>query len=373
MADLNTLEDFLENDRFRQWVKSPDGELKAYWEDWLTKNPSKRSVFESAVATSLLIEGRSPAISDEYIRRKISVIRQNIETSEDRRFSLPLPMSVLKWAAALIVGLGVGWVLVSQEVFFRDQDISMEGSGKGINHSSAPMPHDTVRSFTNPKSQQLLVNLPDGSSVVLSKGSSLQYDMHGGEFQRKVRLAGEGFFEVAKDPAHPFFVYTSHLTTRVLGTSFLVRSFEGEPKATVSVRTGKVSVTPAKTDERARKASPDTLLLTPNEQVSLVVATEQMVREDLNGRGRSSLPELLQKPKYEFHLTPVTQVFALLEKAYGVPIRYDAQAFGHCTLTAVLSDEPFLDKIRMICVGIEADFEVRDNQVFITGDGCGIP
>jgi hypothetical protein len=39
----------------------------------------------------------------------------------------------------------------------------------------------------------------------------------------------------------------------------------------------------------------------------------------------------------------------------------------------VLSDEPFLDKIRMICIGIEADFEVRDNQVFITGDGCGIP
>lgn len=363
MAELYSPEDFLENDRFREWVRSPNAQNSAYWKEWLDENPSHRSVFETAVAAIALLEGNQPELPDGYIRQKVTAIKENMEahTPASRSFAL-LRAPFIRWAAALVIAAGLSWLLVKP------------GTSSLLPATSLPAPEvpDQVKTFTNNGNQPLLVNLPDGSSVVLSSGSRIDYDAPDGSFGRKVRLTGEGFFEVVKDPANPFFVYTPHLVTRVLGTSFLVRSFDNEPKATVTVRTGTVSVTSLKTGHDKGNAGEETLLLKPNEQVSLVVATDKMIRGKWLYQEDNPLPEPLQQPRYEFYLTPVADVFALLEETYGVAIRYDAEKLKHCTLTATLSDEPFLDKIRMICIGIEADFEMNDNQVIITGDGCGV-
>jgi ferric-dicitrate binding protein FerR (iron transport regulator) len=360
MTELNTLEDFLEDDRFREWIKFPDADNSAYWGQWLEEHPLQRPVFETAVAAMASLAGKAPEISDDYINKKIGGIKERLATHEPIGHQVVhRQMGLLRWAAVFAAVLGLGWVLLNRNVSSTRRMMALESS-----------PEDTVRSFSNTKRDPLLVNLPDGSSVVLSKGSRLEYDLRGGVFSREVRLVGEGFFEVAKDPVHPFFVYTARLTTRVVGTSFLIRSFDNEPKATVTVRTGKVSVTPKNAAHNPDKSGAKTLVLNPDEKVSLVVATEEMIREKLERADQNPLPDLLKLPKYEFHHTPVGEVFALLEKAYGVPIKYDAQSFEHCTLTATLSDEPFTDKIKMICMGIEAGFEVRSNEVIITGDGC---
>ncbi len=365
MAELHTLEDFLENDRFREWVRSPDAENSAYWKEWLESNPSQRPVFETAVAAVALLEGNSPGLSDSYIRQKVADIKENITTSGPVRQPLRhRQIQLIRWAAVVVLAAGLGWLLIKREKPFHRDPASLTSAGTTA---------DPVKSFTNNGSQPLLVNLPDGSSVVLSGGSRIEYDTSGGSSRRKVRLTGEGFFEVVKDPANPFFVYTTHLVTRVLGTSFLVRSFDNEPRATVTVRTGIVSVTPQKAANSPDDVHEETLFLNPNEQVSLVVATDEMIREKWSSQQASPLPEPLQQPKYEFRLTPVIDVFTLLEEAYGVSIQYEDQKLKNCTLTATLSDEPFLDKIRMICIGIEADFEVNGNQVVITGSGCGAP
>jgi ferric-dicitrate binding protein FerR (iron transport regulator) len=56
---------------------------------------------------------------------------------------------------------------------------------------------------------------------------------------------GEAFFEVTKDPKHPFVVHTAQIKTRVLGTKFAVST---QPKAIteVSVSEGKVEVSDSK-------------------------------------------------------------------------------------------------------------------------------
>ncbi len=363
MAELYSLEDFLENDRFLEWVSSPDAENSAYWKEWLEENPSQRPVFESAVAAMALLEGNQPELSDGYIRQKVAVIKENMdEASPVSRPVFYFRVPFIRWAAALVITVGLGWLLVKPEAISPGNTVSLSAPEAEVT--------DQVKSFANNGNQPLLINLPDGSSVVLSTGSRIDYESPDGSFTRKVRLTGEGFFEVVKDPANPFYVYTTHLITKVLGTSFLVRSFDNEPRATVTVRTGAVSVIPQKGDNNPDKTPQDTLLLNPNEQVSLVVATDKMIRGKWSHRQDNPLPERLQRPRYEFQLTPVADVFALLEDTYGVTIQYDAEKLKNCTLTATLSDEPFLDKIGMICIGIEADFEMSGNRITITGDGC---
>jgi ferric-dicitrate binding protein FerR (iron transport regulator) len=85
--------------------------------------------------------------------------------------------------------------------------------------------------------------LPDGSIVVLKPGSELQfYAADFGKKERVVKLDGDAFFDVQHDPAHPFIVQTATISTRVLGTSFNVRTFRNDRTAEVAVTRGLVEV-----------------------------------------------------------------------------------------------------------------------------------
>ena len=82
--------------------------------------------------------------------------------------------------------------------------------------------------------------LPDNTKVTLFKGSSLIVDQEFNSQNRKVYLQGEAFFDVTKDSAVAFIVDSQHLTTKVLGTSFVVKDRDSNYK--VVVETGRVSV-----------------------------------------------------------------------------------------------------------------------------------
>ncbi|MGQ3132390.1 MAG: FecR family protein [Flavobacteriales bacterium] len=64
------------------------------------------------------------------------------------------------------------------------------------------------------------VKLPDGSRVWLNRNSELRYPEYFAEDERLVQLKGEAYFDVAKDPGHPFITETGGSRTRVLGTEF---------------------------------------------------------------------------------------------------------------------------------------------------------
>lgn len=84
------------------------------------------------------------------------------------------------------------------------------------------------------------VNLSDGSTVLLNKGSVLSYPEKPNPRKREVTLSGEAYFNVTEKNAAPFYVYIHSTTIKVLGTSFNIRE-EKEEKITVSVVSGKVA------------------------------------------------------------------------------------------------------------------------------------
>jgi ferric-dicitrate binding protein FerR (iron transport regulator) len=100
---------------------------------------------------------------------------------------------------------------------------------------ATPLSYKTI---TNTTGDIQTIALEDGSTLYLNIGSSITYPE---EFanNRQVVLAGETFFEVKRDEAHPFTIEASQCRVQVLGTSFSVNvdSLEVE----VIVKTGKVS------------------------------------------------------------------------------------------------------------------------------------
>lgn len=93
------------------------------------------------------------------------------------------------------------------------------------------------------KGQTYSVRLPDGSLVWLNAASSLTYPpklmQHG---KRKVILQGEGYFEIAKDKAHPFIVTTDKQEVEVLGTHFNISSYPDEKSVKTTLLQGSLKV-----------------------------------------------------------------------------------------------------------------------------------
>lgn len=103
-----------------------------------------------------------------------------------------------------------------------------------------------------------VVTLEDGSEVRLAPHARLDVLYDEASDERRVRLMGDGFFEVAPGP-RPFRVETSNALTTVLGTSFGVRTSNGTE---VLLVTGRVSL--------AANDNPGTaVVLTPGEQGTL--------------------------------------------------------------------------------------------------------
>src|SRR5699024_4274881 len=60
--------------------------------------------------------------------------------------------------------------------------------------------------------------------------------------RRSVTLNGEAYFDVARDPDHPFVVYANGSTVTVLGTEFNVKADSTAGNVQVAVVEGKVSL-----------------------------------------------------------------------------------------------------------------------------------
>ncbi|MES2374071.1 MAG: FecR domain-containing protein [Bacteroidota bacterium] len=82
--------------------------------------------------------------------------------------------------------------------------------------------------------------LPDGSVVTLNNNSTIFYPAVFRENERKVRLRGEGFFNIKHIKGRPFVIEVGDVQVKVLGTSFFIRS--AARQTDITVKTGQVLV-----------------------------------------------------------------------------------------------------------------------------------
>lgn len=98
-----------------------------------------------------------------------------------------------------------------------------------------------AQEFTTAKGETKEYQLPDGTSVQLNADSYLAIVGDFSKKERRVRLQGEAYFEVAKNPEKPFLVETEGVFTQVLGTAFNLRAYPESEAIKLSVSEGKVA------------------------------------------------------------------------------------------------------------------------------------
>lgn len=114
--------------------------------------------------------------------------------------------------------------------------------------------------ITVPVGQMSQLMLSDSTHVWLNSNSKLNV-IEGKKGERTVDLKGEGYFEVAKDPNHPFIVRCGNRTVKVLGTSFRLSSYS-QDRFSLKLYSGSVEMTDKLTNYACR--------LVPDEQIEYV-------------------------------------------------------------------------------------------------------
>lgn len=128
-----------------------------------------------------------------------------------------------KAAASIIVFLGIGYL--SQQYLFS--------------------PGNMISVLAENETMQVV--LDDGSRVTLNSSAELFYPQKFRGNTREVRLSGEAFFEVERNPDKPFMVSIEEKAmVEVLGTSFNIRSEERGESISLLVVEGRVALSDAK-------------------------------------------------------------------------------------------------------------------------------
>jgi len=171
-------------------------------------------------------------------------------------------------------------------------------------------------SLSTPRAGQFTLLLPDGTHVWLNNASVIRYPVAFTGPDRTVELAGEAYFEVAKDAAHPFRVKIQNGgTVEVLGTSFNVMAYSDEPTERTTLIDGSVRIT----------ENNQSVLLKPTEQSALDATGKLRVTPDVN------VEEVTAWKNGYFHFdhASLQTTMRQLARWYDIDVVYEGQLPDH--------------------------------------------
>jgi len=236
MKTFSTIQDFLQDKSFVEWVLNPDSPKNRNWEE-MAENREHSLLINQAkhILLELDMPGKDWEVQDQMellskIHRHLAENKQKVP----KPFKATHSNGLLNWKRVNVL-LFICFVL-----FFAFLAIDIVTPKKVEEVAIVESTLKWVTKF-NPKGQKSKIHLPDGSTVIINAESEIKFRSDFGETNRDIYLVGESFFEVAPDSLLPFIVYSEDLITTALGTSFNINSYNPD-RIQVQLATGKVEV-----------------------------------------------------------------------------------------------------------------------------------
>jgi len=337
---------FITDEFFIQWVKSPNENNSHFWEKWLAQHPEKRALVNEAASLIRSVKyAHYPEFTDKMyvdtferiLKAETEVIQakptRDLKTSNHERNSLDI--FPFKGIAASLLVLFCLWA--QYEAFqYKSQPIEK--------------PEIPIITRSNPAGQKSIIDLPDGTKIHLNSESEIEFPKEFTADIRLVSLKGEAFFEVKKE-TRPFLVESGNAKIHVLGTSFNVKQKTNEPLY-VALVTGKV---------RVNAENGDQVTLDPDEMLVMEKGGE------FSKRKFDPMDEIGWKDNYlVFKSTNFSDVIDKLENWYGAKIAVRGRIDPKWTYSGVYKDEMLENVLRGICMTSGMTYEINKKQITIT-------
>lgn len=343
------IEDFVADETFINYVLGTREEDKLFWENWINGHPTQVNL---AADAKELLHNLTLTLSAKEFEQELARITRAINegkvgkvSNETKVYRLPYPDKPIAAVARKKIHLlrfllPILILLIAGTVYYTIQYYRKPG----------------LITKTNSGDKPVVFGLSDGTIITLSANSMIRYPAEFGKNIREVHLEGEAFFQVARDEAHPFKVYTGELIATVLGTVFSIKNIAGEPAVQIELIKGRLKV------ETVPNAGlpPQSVILNPDERVIYAGHGQKLSKE----KWQSQIDLLPPTNHLLFRKNNFGEIAAKLKTVFGVTLvnqssRRDWRFTGEFTNTSMLH------VIESICIVEKLNYEVKGDTVFI--------
>lgn len=320
-------------EKYMQGLTTPEEEKALL--DWIQHDGDARSTI-SAFYEKRWKETPDTGVSAELQYKMLMNIKQNICQHETENQSAAgrkiVWMNVMKYAAAILVTMVVS--VFSAYYFYSSES--------------------DVKNFVvyADKGRRSNLVLPDGTKVWLNSDSKLEYDNTYGVKERKIRLTGEAYFEVAKDKEHRFLVSTGLMDVEALGTAFNVQSYPNEDEITTTLLEGKVKIsTPGQE-----------AILLPNQQACFGKSSNGLsVIEVENAKYSNSWT----KGEFAFNGATLEEIANELSRMYNMEIKFDSDEIKEYNFSGVIKNNSLTNVLEIISLTSPVVYEVVNDSIIL--------
>jgi ferric-dicitrate binding protein FerR (iron transport regulator) len=187
------------------------------------------------------------------------------------------------------------------------------------------VPQDKIVWFETivPRGEKSQLILPDGSKVWVNSESRLAYPANFMKGNRKLKLAGEAYFEVAKQHGEPLTVETEDYSVRVLGTKFNVMAYSDFKRTETSLVEGKVEI----------KKGEQTIPIVPG-QIITFEENQFKIKED-----NTRLTTRWKDDVFDFDKITFRELMIRLERWYDVEIEIKNPELNKIIYSGIFKNE----------------------------------
>ena len=338
--------DFVKDEEFQKWVRSPDDKSDFYWHSWMQNHPEKKDLVLQARQLLLSIDFPARDASREEMQAIFKNIMINQASPSTLKIEDQSKIRSLKIRRA--VSIAASLLLIATLVF-----IFYNSAEQGFSEEQPISQTITIKE--NPAGRKSKFQLDDGSIVKLNSSSQLKVAEGFGTVTREVFLWGEAYFEISKDPAKPFIVHVDDLSVLVTGTAFNIRAYADGEVISVAVVEGKVN-TILKTG-----AEPDTLSL---------LKTDMAVYSKTNANLTKTSFDYLEMVGWKdgiikFNGVKIKEAFAYLERWYGVNFYIKDQEHITDSFYGEFHNESLENVLDAMSRAMRFDFEINDSKIIV--------
>lgn len=199
--------------------------------------------------------------------------------------------------------------------------------------------------------------LADGTKVALNKNTSLTLVGGFNGKERKLKLQGEAFFEVAHNDNKPFVIDAGGVLIRDIGTAFNVKANPGSDSVFVSVTEGIVDMS----------SEANTLRLVQNESAVFVRSTKQLIALNLVESNINSYHTKM----FSFKAKTLSEVIETINGVYGYLIKLENKDLSNCRITVDFNNESPETIVAIITETLGLTFHKTNEGIYlIEGSSC---
>lgn len=214
-----------------------------------------------------------------------------------------------------------------------------------------------------PRGSKAMTVLPDGTVVWLNAGSKIEYKIPYNKPVREVEMEGEAYFDISKDPEHPFTVNAGEMIIKAYGTQFNVKAYPEEKAVETTLVEGSVSV------EIKNKPSNKTMLR-PRDQAIYYRPTSTRSENFLVTKGIDpSLYTLWINDRLQIKAETLEDLAIMLERKYNVTIHFDNNSLRDLRFTGIIENETIEQILELIKISSNVDYRIDGREIWLSKTG----